>query len=291
MNKSVRENLFFIVVASGCFLAQAAIVRAEDANYHPQSFTQPLSAARGTINPAGGDAFYLKPEDRCDLVVKEFGWDRDQCGTIDQLIFGFTPEIDNLTVEKPVSDGYVSLADWDSSDRSAEISSIEDTFKESVKAQSERSGQEIRFDGWLVYPQIDKAKNILYYANILNWGGERTINISMSIFDRQGYVPMKIVPVNGNVTSDDVQKIVAASAAAYKPQAGAAYFDFSSGDKIAGYGALGVLATMLGVKYGGAASAGLIALALVVLKKGAFILLLPLVWLRRLFSRRKKADS
>jgi uncharacterized membrane-anchored protein len=291
MNKSVRENLFFIVVASGCFLAQAAIVRAEDANYHPQSFTQPLSAARGTINPAGGDAFYLKPEDRCDLVVKEFGWDRDQCGTIDQLIFGFTPEIDNLTVEKPVSDGYVSLADWDSSDRGAEISSIEDTFKESVKAQSERSGQEIRFDGWLVYPQIHKAKNTLYHANILNWGGERTINISMSIFDRQGYVPMKIVPVNGNVTSDDVQKIVAASAAAYKPQAGAAYFDFSSGDKIAGYGALGVLATMLGVKYGGAASAGLIALALVVLKKGAFILLLPLVWLRRLFSRRKKADS
>ncbi len=56
---------------------------------------------------------------------------------------------------------------------------------------------------------------------------------------------------------------------------------------MAGYGALGVLATMLGVKYGGAASAGLIALLLVVLKKGAFILLLPLVWLRRLFSRNK----
>ncbi len=59
---------------------------------------------------------------------------------------------------------------------------------------------------------------------------------------------------------------------------------------MAGYGALGVLAATLGVKYGGAASAGLIALGLLVLKKGAFILLLPLVWLRRLFSR-KKADS
>jgi uncharacterized membrane-anchored protein len=261
------------------------IVHAEDVNYHPQNFTQPLSAARGTISPAGGGAVYLKPEDRCNLVVKEFGWDRDQCGTIDQLIFGFAPEIDNLTVEKPVSDGYVSLADWDSADRNEEIRSLEESFKESVKSQ--RIGKNISFDGWLVYPQIDKGKNVLYYANILNWGGDRTINISVSIFDRQGYVPIKVVPVNSNITSDDVQKIVAASAAAYKPQAGSSYFEFSSGDKVAGYGALGVLATMLGVKYGGAASAGLIALLLVVLKKGAFILLLPLIWLRRLFSRNK----
>ena len=290
MNKSVRENLIFIMVAHACFLAQPAIVHAEDTDYHPQNFTQPLSAARGTITPAGGGAIYLKPEDRCDLVVKEFGWDRDQCGTIDQLIFGFTPEIDNLTVEKPVSDGYVSLADWDSADRNEEISSLEESFKESVKAQSGRLGQDIRFDGWLVYPQIDKGKNILYYANILNWAGDRTINISVSIFDRQGYVPIKIVPVNGNVTSDAVQKIVEASADAYKPKAGSSYFEFSSGDKVAGYGALGVLATMLGVKYGKAAGAGLIALALLVLKKGAFILLLPLVWLRRLFNR-KKAGS
>jgi len=290
MNKSVRQNLIFVLVAQACLLAGPVIVHAEDANYHPQQFTQPLTAARGTITPAGSGAIYLKPEDRCALVVKEFGWDRDQCGSIDQLIFGFTPEIDNLTVEKPVSDGYVSLADWDSGDRSQEIGSIEESFKDSVKAQSQRLGQDIRFDGWLVYPQIDKGKNILYYANILNWGGDRTINISVSIFDRQGYVPLKIVPVNGNITGDDVQKIVTASAAAYKPQAGSSYFEYSSGDKVAGYGALGVLATMLGVKYGGAASAGLIALALLVLKKGAFLVLLPLVWLRRLFGR-KKADS
>jgi len=287
MKKSVRANLILVLAAHACFLAEPAVVHAEDANYHPQKFTQPLSAARGTISPAGGSAVYLKPEDRCDLVVKEFGWDRDQCGTIDQLIFGFTPEIDNLTVEKPVSDGYVSLADWDSADRNEEIRSLEDSFKESVKAQSQRIGKNISFDGWLVYPQIDKGRNVLYYANILNWGGDRTINISVSIFDRQGYVPIKIVPMNSNITSDGVQKIVAASAAAYKPQAGSSYFEFSSGDKVAGYGALGVLATMLGVKYGGAASAGLIALLLVVLKKGAFILLLPLVWLRRLFSRNK----
>ncbi|RWE25098.1 DUF2167 domain-containing protein [Mesorhizobium sp.] len=287
MNKSVRENLIFILVAHACFLAEPAIAHANDTDYHPQNFTQPLSAARGTITPAGGGAIYLKPEDRCNLVVKEFGWDRAECGTIDQLIFGFTPEIDNLTVEKPVSDGYVSLADWDGADRNDEISSIEESFKASVKAQSERVGQDIRFEGWLVYPQIDRARNILYYANVLNWARDRTINISVSIFDRQGYIPMKIVPVDGNIAAGSVQKIVEASTTAYKPRLGTSYTEFASGDKVAGYGALGVLATMLGVKYGKAAGAGLIALLLVVLKKGAFVLLLPLVWLRRLFSRNK----
>jgi uncharacterized membrane-anchored protein len=287
VNRSVRENLIFILVAHACFLGQPAIVHAEDTDYHPQNFTQPLSAARGTITPAGGGATYLKPEDRCDLVVKEFGWDRSQCGTIDQLIFDFKPGIDNMTVEKPVSDGYVSLADWDSANRGDEIGSIEESFRDSVKAQSDRLEQDIRFEGWLVYPQVDKDRNILYYANILNWAGDRTINISVSIFDREGYIPIKIVPTDGNITSNAVQEIVEASTAAYKPQLGSSYFEFSSGDKVAGYGALGVLATMLGIKYGKAAGAGLIALTLLVLKKGAFVLLLPLLWLKRLFSRKK----
>ena len=287
MNKSVKENLIFILVAHACFFAEPAIVHAEDANYHPQNFTQPLNAGRGSIIPVGNGAIYLNPDDRCNLVVKEFGWDRSQCASMDALIFNLTPEIDNFTVEQPVSDGYVSLSDWDGADLSERIKSIEDDFKLSVKAQSERSGQDIRFEGWLLYPRVDKARNILYYANILNWGGDRTINISASIFDRQGYIPMKIVPVDANIAGESVQRIVEASTAAYLPRVGTSYTEFVSGDKVAGYGALGVLATMLGVKYGKAASVGLFALALVVLKKGAFLLLLPFIWIKKLFSRKK----
>ena len=42
----------------------------------------------------------------------------------------------------------------------------------------------------------------------------------------------------------------------------AAYTSFESGDKVAAYGGLGILAAVLGVKYGKAAAAGLVAVVL-----------------------------
>lgn len=289
MNKSVKDNLIFILVAHACFFAEPLLVHAENANYDPQNFTQPLSVARGTIMPAGSDALYLVPEQRCDFVVKEFGWAKEGCDSIEQLIFFLTPDIDNVMFNKPATDGYVSLDDWEGGNLSEEIASIEASYREQVKAQSERMGQPISFEGWLVFPQVDRTKNILYYANILNWNGNRTINISISKFDRRGYIPIKVVPSDSNVQSGSVENIVAAATAAYVPKAGDSYAEFTSGDPVAGYGAVGVLAAMLGVKYGKAASAGLIAVALLFLKKAWFLLVLPLYWLKNLFRRKPNA--
>ena len=86
-----------------------------------------------------------------------------------------------------------------------------------------------------------------------------------------------------------MKDIVAAATAAYVPKLGDSYAEFTSGDRVAGYGAVGVLATMLGVKYGKAATAGLIAAALLFLKKAWFLLLLPLFWLKNLFRRKPNA--
>ena len=55
-------------------------------------------------------------------------------------------------------------------------------------------------------------------------------------------------------------------------------------------GAVGVLAALVGVKYGKAAATGLIAVALLFLKKAWFLLLIPLVFLKKLFSGKKKAE-
>ncbi|WP_281035162.1 hypothetical protein [Mesorhizobium tamadayense] len=38
MNKSIRENLHFVLLAQACLLAEPAVVNAEDADYHPQNF-------------------------------------------------------------------------------------------------------------------------------------------------------------------------------------------------------------------------------------------------------------
>ncbi|NLS06858.1 DUF2167 domain-containing protein, partial [Rhizobium sp. P32RR-XVIII] len=74
---------------------------------------------------------------------------------------------------------------------------------------------------------------------------------------------------------------------AYTPKTGNAYFEAQKGDKIAAYGAMTVFAGILGVKYGKAVGAGAIAVALIFLKKLWFILLLPLVWLKSLFGKKR----
>ena len=51
--------------------------------------------------------------------------------------------------------------------------------------------------------------------------------------------------------------------------------------------ALGVLAALVGVKYGKAAATGFVAILLLFLKKAWFVLLLPLVFLIKLFTGKK----
>lgn len=64
------------------------------------------------------------------------------------------------------------------------------------------------------------------------------------------------------------------------------YSDFNpSIDKVAAIGIGGLIAGKL------AAKAGVLALALVFLKKAGVLLLLPLVWLGKLFKGRRKPDA
>ena len=74
----------------------------------------------------------------------------------------------------------------------------------------------------------------------------------------------------------------------------AGYGDFQKGDQIAAYGGLGVLAAVLGVKFGKVATIGLPAGLALLLKKGAFLIIVPLLalggFIKRLF-RRDRASS
>jgi len=78
----------------------------------------------------------------------------------------------------------------------------------------------------------------------------------------------------------------------YSPSYKQSYFDFKSGDKVAAVGALGVLAGVLGVKYGKAVATGLFALAAVFLKKFWFLIfIVPVVlWagIKKVFGRSEK---
>jgi uncharacterized membrane-anchored protein len=286
--KKLRENILFLMIAHAAFLSAPAIVHAENENYHPTNFTQPLSVSRGWVNPIGPGGLFLNEKETCDLVVKDMGWAPEGCASIDQILFLMTPDIDTLSISKPVTEGYVKLDDWNSSDISSEIAAITNNYKDGLAAQSERLQKKIEFVGWLAYPKVDQTRKILYYANILNWDGRKNINISVSAFDRHGYVPFSIVTTNSDIDEAGVKRVVEQVMSSYKPTLGNSYAEWAPNDKVASYGALGVFAGMLGVKYGKAASAGLFAAALIFLKKAWFLLLVPFIGLKKLFSRKPK---
>lgn len=288
MSKSARENLIFLLAAHICFLAQPAVLSAEEANYNPQPFMQALRVAHGTVLPIGTNPQFFDETERCKVAVNLFGWDASSCSAMDGMFMGMGPDIDTLLVSKPVMDGHVQLDDWNK-DVNSEVNDITNTYKEGLAAQSKVLGKPIQFVGWSLYPQMDRFKSLLYFATLSNWGEPTNVlNIKILQFDRYGYVPMQIVPVTSDLNAVQIKQIVDEVTTAYKSDLQTQYASFTSGDKVAAYGALGAFAAALGVKYSKGIATGVLAIGFLLLKKLWLLILLPFVWLKKLFTRGSK---
>lgn len=287
MNRHLRDNLIFIAVSVIAFTTEPAVLNAQQNPYNPINFTERLNLSRGSLSPISPDSVYLNAKDTCRLVQQEWAWEKEGCADIEALIFAHQPGIDSLMVMAPNSQGYVKFDDWDGDSSSDEIETIWQEFVEGTKAQGEKLGVDIKPVKWHVYPTLDKEKSIMYYAILLDWGGEMNLNVRATLFDRRGYVPFSLIPADPNVPEIEIKRMVVASLDSYGPKPEESYFDFEDGDKIAAAGALGVLATLVGVKYGKGAFAAILATILIIAKKFWFVLLIPLVFLKNLIFKKK----
>lgn len=283
------HSIIFAVFLS--FVGPVRAVAQEEAPsyaYEPVPFTEPVDLARGRISPMGSEGYYLTGKDACHLVTTEWAWERASCSEVDKIMLVPSDEIDTLVISTPNSEGYVSFEDWERKDRDKEIAAIWKTLVEGTKAQGQQLGVEIKMVDWLVYPTLKEENHYLYYATRLTWDGAPQINIKASKFDRRGYVSMMLLPLDANATAADIEEMIETVLASYEPTATNAYADFSQGDKVAAAGVLGVLATLVGVKYGKAAAIGLGALFLAFAKKLWILILVPLIALKnRLFKKKE----
>jgi len=110
----------------------------------------------------------------------------------------------------------------------------------------------------------------MVYATDSAWNGELVTNIKATVFDRRGYVVFPIVPLGTTLTDLEIRKMVDATLTSYVPVPDDTHASFVSDDKVAvaAAAAIGVLATLVKVKFGKAAVGGLLAAALLFLKKG-----------------------
>ena len=247
--------------------------------------------SRGSLSPISAESLYLNHEDTCKLVVNEFGWPTADCPFLENLIVWPSNGVDTMIVRKPNSDGYVEFDEWDSADRDEAIEDIWDGIVVSSKGQSKVLGYDVHPVEWALYPTLDKDTSILYYAILFEWAGENVLNIKASLFDRKGYIPFDIIPENTSLSAVQIESLVKSNLSAYQADENQSYVSFESGDKVAAIGALGVLASMVGVKYGKGIWAAAVAIFLAFAKKLWFLILLPLYFLKRMFSKTKKEDD
>lgn len=288
---SLSQNILVLCISVAAFLTEPAILQAQEAKFNTLNFTEPLSLSRGKITPRTQDAEYLTHDESCRFAVNQWGWTPESCPSLENIFFHPVPGTDTVIVSTPNTDGYVSFDDWESDSKNA-IPEIWKNYVEGAKAQGERLHQNISPIKWLVYPTLVKDMNFLYYAVAVDWNGDVTINAKAIMFDRSGYITFSIVPEDGEINGSALEPLITNVLASYQSKPKTTYAEFRSGDKVAAVGAVGVLATALGVKYGKVATVGLFAIALAFLKKGAAMLvLLPLLLIRRLFRRGKGGDD
>ncbi len=285
INTLLRENTIFLLVSFLVFSSEPAILYAQSDN--PYAFTEPLTVSRGSLMPSSPNAEKVPHDEMCNIVTTEWGW--ADCDNVDTMVFFFTPEIDTLMIDKPDTSGYVELDDWETDEREEVISSIEEHLHASLEDQSKRAGMAVTFEGWRVYPTLNADKKYMYYAQDIGWDGEIAINVTAVVFDRRGYVTFSIIPADSDMNETEMVASINHVLDKYHPNAEEDYASFVTGDQVAAVGAVGVLASLVGVKYSKGAIAGIIAALTLLVKKAWFILLVPVLWIfgwaKRLFGR------
>ncbi len=287
-NRHIRDNIAFLIVSFCFFNVDPALAVEEKPTYETRNFIEPLSLSRGTFFATDQYAGYFDHADSCTVLVEEMAWNRSECDYIENVILSPVPGVNSVIIDKPNSEGHVELEDWDSPHLKDSIDEIWSSMEDAVKDQSKRLNQKIEAVKWVTYPTLDKENSILYYAILLNWDGNEVVNIKASLFDRKGYVAFRIIPEDSTASGSSLAHLVTDVTRLYAPKKIETYASFTAGDKVAAGGALGVLATLVGVKYGKAAGLGVMAIILAFLKKAWILLLGPIVFLKKFFSRKNK---
>jgi uncharacterized membrane-anchored protein len=198
--------------------------------------------------------------------------------------------IDSIYYEAPAEAGYVNMDDW-AEDVNSQIDEIWENYVEGSKAQSKRIGYEVTPVKWVQYPTLNKTAKVLTYGILIDFGGEQVINLTSVKFTRTGYVVMEIVTGDEMLAAQsktyDNASVYASKT--YAPKIGSRYADFRTGDKVAAIGAVGVLASVIGVKHGKGWLAGISAAILLLAKKFWFLLLVfpAAIWggIKKFFGR------
>jgi len=176
-------------------------------------------------------------------------------------------------------DGYVSDEDAVKIDYSALLKDMQEGTAQASEERVKLGFPAIRLVGWASPPFYDRHTHKLHWAKELEFGdhAKHTLNYDVRALGRRGV--LKINFVAGMEQLDEIKGVIPAVMDMPQFEAGSRYADFVPGvDKVAAYGIGGLIAGKILSK------AGILAIALVFLKKGWILVVLALGGLWRVVA-------
>jgi uncharacterized membrane-anchored protein len=183
--------------------------------------------------------------------------------------------------------GYVKIDDWGDIDPNEYLKELEKDYKSGNKQREKNNQPTLTSISWKYPPKLDRNKNTVNYAIQSKWSdNHESIQASSLILGRKGYTTAFYVTSVTEYKDGNLQ--LASGIHEFNPEL--EYKSWKPGDKVAAVGIAGLLAATLGVKSVKAAAPLLVVLA-ALLKKLWWIIILPFIWLGKLFMRSSSNES
>ena len=254
--------------------AAAERVEAFKASLHPQHGDIAIAAATATLHL--GDRYYFLPAaDAKKVLTEAWGNPADLVQDVLGMVFpegtDFTTDDGWAAVVSFRDTGYISDSDAKSMDYDALLRDMRAPEDEENQERKSAGLPSVHLVGWATPPTYDAANHVLVWAREIAFGEDtvHTLNYDLRALGRRGVLSMNII-----ASMEQIDRIRNA-AAALEPIAafdnGARYADYVPGtDKSAGYGLAGLV--MAGVGVAAAQKLGLLAVALLFLKKAGVLI-------------------
>ena len=261
---------------------------------NPQRGVIALKSAGATLQ-LGKGYYFLGPQDSQKVLVDAWRNPKDQVQDVLGMVFpsGETP-LDSGGWGAVVTfrdTGYVPDKDARSTDYGKVLDQMRQGEDQDNDERKKNSMPSVHLAGWAQAPSYDGSRHALIWARDLQFGdqSDHTLNYDIRVLGRRGVLSLNMVASMSQLPQIRTAANELQGVATF--DAGSRYADYQEGvDKKAAYGLAGLVLAGAGLAV--AQKAGLLALALLFLKKG-FILIAALfaggwAWLRRLLGGRKK---
>jgi uncharacterized membrane-anchored protein len=277
-----------LLVVSSASAEKAAEFFSDYAAYNDEgkAFLDKVEPVVGLVKLPNGvnldlkDKFYFVNSDDARAILTEaWGNPPSVASVVAGMIFPgkVSPLSDTWGIElKPDTIGYVNDEDAASIDYGDLLATMKSDTMAGNEERTKAGYDPITLIGWAQPPKYDSQNKRLYWAKELKFGNseKNTLNYDIRFLNREGVLVMSYI-----ASMDQLPEVTSSlpdvlNAVSF--EAGTRYSDYVPGvDKVAAVGIGGLIAGKV------LAKAGLLVVGLALLKKFAFLLIIPALWLWR----------